>query len=183
MGLAAAGKLEQAGRLADRFATHLALQPDPRRLSLFFRPDGSHIGAMPSGWLRTPYDLDADQQLPAALAPLVLGLVWLGRATGRSGYVETAQRYVDFVYGGVYNPAYFDRSSKFGWAMMELYKDTGDQRLLQRSQELAGVLASWQSPDGAWDPRPASRPQSPSDRINYTADCAMTVLAVAETLA
>jgi hypothetical protein len=180
MGLVAAGKLDNAVRLADRFAAHLELQPDPRRLSLFFRQDGSHVGPMPSGWLRAPYDVDSDQQLPAALAPLVIGLVWLARATGSSTYVETAKRYVEFVYSGPHNPAYFARSTKFGWAMLELYKDTGDQRLLQRAGELAGVLASWQSEDGLWDPRPVRGTPAPSERINYSADCAMTVLAVTQ---
>ena len=44
--------------------------------------------------------------------------------------METAKRYVEFVYSGAYDPAKFERSTKFGWAMTELYKDTGDRRLL-----------------------------------------------------
>lgn len=180
MGLVPAGKLPQAGRLAKRFAAHLALQDNPRRLSYFFLHDGSHAPAMPGGWLREPYDLDKDQQLPAALAPLVLGLVWLARATGRSQYIETASRYVEFVYRGAFAPSQFARTTKFGWAMLELYKATGDERLLQRVQDLASVLVSWQAADGLWDPRPVRQTPIPWERLNFSADCAMTVFALAD---
>ena len=174
MGLVAAGRLEAAQRLAGRFANHIVSQPEPRRMYRKFRRDGSVVAR------GRAYELDTDQQGPAGLAPLVLMLVWLGRATRDHRYLEIANQYVEFVYSSPFDPALFARSSKFGWAMVELYQDTGEPLLLERATQMGEVLVGWQSDDGLWDPRPV-RPGSDTvrERINYSEDCGMTVLSLA----
>jgi len=177
MGLVPGGKLDAARRLAQRFASHIVNQPEPRRLYSRFRRDGSIIAAARA---YDPYDLDLDQQGPAGLAPLVLMLVWLGRATRDRRYFGIANEYVEFMYSSKFDPANFARSSKFGWAMVELYQDTGDRRLLERAVRMGEVLVSWQSADGMWDPRPVwPGSDTVRERINYSEDCGMTVLSLA----
>jgi len=174
MGLVPAGRLDAAQRLAQRFASHIINQPEPRRMYRKFRRDGSVVAT------GRAYELDVDQQGPAGLAPLVLMLVWLGRATRDRRYFAIANEYVEFVYSSKFDPANFARSSKFGWAMVELYQDTGDRRLLERAVRMGEVLVGWQSADGMWDPRPVG-PGSDTvrGRINYSEDCGMTVLSLA----
>ncbi len=64
--------------------------------------------------------------------------------------------------------------------MLNLYEETGDPDLLQRALELGEVLAARQSDDGLWNPQPGDVSGGPAwSRLSYSADCAMTVCALA----
>jgi rhamnogalacturonyl hydrolase YesR len=110
----------------------------------------------------------------------VLALVWQARATGAAHYLAAATRYVDFVYRHRLDPARFGRASKFGYAMLQLFEETGDPQLLARARHLGDVLVETQSADGLWDPRPAvDRPVPPYERFTAAADCACTIFGLA----
>jgi hypothetical protein len=180
MGLIAAGKTEAARRLADRLATLIDAQPEPRCFYTRFRPDGSVFPHKNNAELRKAYDLDEDEQRPANFAPLLNTLVWVGRATREPGYFRETRRYVDLVYSHARDPAQFGRATKFGWAMLNLYQETGDPDLLQRAQALGEVLLARQGDDGLWTPEPGNQVNAPRHaRLSYSADCAMTVCALA----
>ena len=180
MGLAAAGKLKAARLMADRFVSLLDAQPQPGRFYNRFRSDGSVVPRPAAGEWDKMYDLDLPEQRPANFATVVNALVWVGRATGEDRYFQAAGRYVDFVYRHRLDPAQFGRATKFGWAMLQLYEDTGDERLLQRARQLGDVLVRQQSDDGLWNPRPVVPGDVPAPlRLSYSSDCAMTVLALA----
>ncbi len=183
MGMAAAGKLQAARLMADRFIALLDAQPEPGRFYNRFRPDGSIVAQAAEGAWSKMYDLELDEQRPANFATVVLALVWTGRATGEKRYFEAAARYVAFVHEHQLDPARFGRSTKFGWAMLQLYEDTGDESLVAHASRLGDVLISYQCDDGLWDPRPATQVAiAPAERLTYSSDCAMTVFALANQL-
>lgn len=180
MGLVAARHLDPARRIADGLAQLLDAQPDPARFYNRIRRDGTVVAKQAAGAWHKMYDPQVDEQRPANYAPGVIGLVWLSRATGNTQYRDTAARYVEMVYRHSMDPARFGRSTKFGWAMLQLYEDTGDPRLLELASRLGDVLVSLQSDDGLWDPRPGPELNTPpSTRLSYSSDCAMTVLSLA----
>ena len=180
MGLAAAGHVEPARLMADRLAALLDAQPEPGRYYNRFRRDGSVVAKPAAGAWEKMYDLAQDEQRPANYATVVSQLVWTARATGNHAYYPAAARYVDLVYAHPQDPAQFGRATKFGWAMLQLYEDTGDPRLLERARAMGDVLAERQDPDGMWEPRPLGRaPAAPADRLSYSSDCAVTILSLA----
>jgi hypothetical protein len=185
MGMVAAGHLAAARRMADRFVALLDAQPEAGRYYNRFRRDGTVVARPARGAWEKMYDLAQEEQRPANFATVVNALVWAGRALAgpaAQSYYAAAARYVDFVYAHRLDPAHFGRSTKFGWSMLNLYEETGDARLLERARRLGDVLVSLQSEDGLWDPRPAgsaSQVVSPAERLSYSSDCAMTVLALA----
>jgi hypothetical protein len=64
--------------------------------------------------------------------------------------------------------------------MLQLFEDTGDTGLLDRARRIGDVLVSRQDPDGLWEPRPLGPvPAGAADRLLYSSDCAVTVLALA----
>jgi hypothetical protein len=181
MALVAAGRLPHAQRLADRLIALLAAQPDERRFYNRFRRDGTVIERPAAGAWDKVYDLDQEEQRPASFATVVNALVWVARATRRHAYLAAARRYVDLVYSHRLDPAHFGRATKFGWAMLNLRQDTGDEDLLARARQLGDVLVEQQCPDGLWDPRPGGNSDVPAHvRLSYSSDCAMTVLSLAQ---
>lgn len=180
MALSVTGRIAAGAALADRFILHLSGQPDPRRFYNRYRKDGSIITPSAPGPWSQIYDLSKDEAGPAGYATVVNALVWTARRTGKPRYFEAAQRYVNFVYSHDLNPAHFGRTTKFGWAMLNLYEDTGDTDLLMRSREIADVLVARQEEDGLWTPRPGGSSDDPLHaRLSYSSDCAMTVCACA----
>lgn len=180
MGLAAAGKLGPARLMANRLVTLLDTQPEPGRFYNRFRRDGSVIARPAAGAWQKMYDLTLEEQRPANFATVVLALVWTGRATGERRYFNAATRYVDLVYQHRLDPAHFGRASKFGYTMLQLYEDTGDERLLERARHLGDVLISHQDDDGLWAPRPlGAAPAAPHERLAASADCACTLFGLA----
>ena len=181
MGLAAAGRVEPARRMADRFICLLDAQPDPACYYHRFRADGSVLARAAQGAWTKVYDLARDEQRPANFATVVNTLVWVGRWTGDPAYPAAARRYVDLVYRHRLDPAQFGRATKFGWAMLNLREDTGDADLLTKACRLGEVLVAQQASDGLWDPRPHDNARAPSHlRLSYSSDCAMTILALAQ---
>ncbi len=181
MALAAAGRTEAARRMADCFAALLDEQPEAGRYYNRFRCDGSVVARPASGAWEKMYDLELDEQRPANFATVVNALVWVGRATRERGYFAAARRYVDLVYSHRLDPARFGRATKFGWAMLNLYADSGEDDLLQKARHLGDVLVEHQGQDGLWDPRPETGEDAPPFlRLSYSSDCAMTVLALAQ---
>lgn len=180
MGLAAAGKHHAAQLMAERFVALLDDQPESGRFYNRFRRDGSVVTKSAAGAWEKMYDLELPEQRPANYATVVLTLVWAGRANGERHYFAAAGRYADLVYSHKLNPAEFGRATKFGWAMVQLYEDTGKAHLLERAQRLGDVLVREQSDDGLWDPRPCGQGSaSPWERLSYSSDCAMTLCALA----
>ncbi|MAG34707.1 MAG: hypothetical protein CL878_00435 [Dehalococcoidia bacterium] len=180
MGLAAAGKHQAAQLMAERFVALLDDQPETGRFYNRFRRDGSVVAKPAAGAWEKMYDLELPEQRPANFATVALTLVWAGRAMGEERYFAAAGRYADLVYSHRLDPAEFGRATKFGWAMIQLYDDTGDSRLLERAQRLGDVLVREQSDDGLWDPRPLGQGTAPPwERLSYSSDCAMTVCALA----
>ena len=180
MGLIAAGKVKQAQQMADRFIALWDAQPDPNRFYNRFRRDGTVVKKIASGGWDKIYDLRMDEQRPANFATVVSMMVWVGRATRDRRYFAGARRYVDYTYSHQLDPSKFGRATKFGWAMINLYKDTGDEALLVKARHLGDFLASCQSKDGLWEPRPlSSAPVHPAARLSYSSDCAMTITALA----
>ncbi len=176
MALAATGRIAAATALANRFILHFSGQPDPRRIYNRHRKDGSIVTSSTSSIWNQIYDLSEDEAGPAGYATVVNALVWTGRRTGQDRYFEAARRYVDFVYSHDRNPAGFGRTTKFGWAMLNLFEDTGDADLLMRAREIGDVLVARQEEDGLWTPRPVGSSDDPLyARLSYSADCAMTV--------
>lgn len=180
MGLAAAGRREPARRLADRLVTVLDAQEARPRYYNRFRGDGTLVERpAPGAWPKL-YDLDLDEQRPANFATVVLALVWTARATGERRYVGAASRYVDLVYRHRLDPARFGRATKFGYAMLQLYDETGDPQLLDRARHLGDVLVSQQDADGLWAPRPLTgATPAPFERLSAAADCACTIFGLA----
>jgi hypothetical protein len=179
MGLSAAGKLDPARSTADRLVALLDAQPDPGRFYNRFRPDGSVVARPDAGPWKKMYDLELDEQRPANFATVVAALVWTGRVTSDRRYLDAARRYVELVYRHRLDPARFGRASKFGFAMLQLYEDTGEVGLLDRARRLGDVLLEHQSADGLWDPRPAGPPAPPHVRLSAAFDCAVTMFALA----
>jgi hypothetical protein len=180
MGLAAAGRLAAARRLADRLVALLAMQAGQPRYYNRFRRDGTVVARPAPGAWQKMYSLTEDEQRPANFATVVLALVWTARATGEGRYVEAATGYVDYTYRHRLDPAQFGRATKFGYAMLQLYDETGDQRLLDRARHLGDVLVAHQAEDGLWEPRPASgAPAAPYERLSASADCACTIFGLA----
>lgn len=180
MGLAAAGKLDAARLVADRMVTMLDVQPEPGRYYNRFRRDGSVVARPARAAWQKMYDLAEPEQRPANYATVVLALVWTARATGERHYLEAAQRYVDMVYAHQADPAHFGRATKFGWAMLALYEDTGNPQLLAHARHLGDVLLTHQSDDGLWDSRPVpATPAAPHERLAASADCASTISSLA----
>ena len=181
MGLAAAGRTGAARRLADRFVALLNAQPHAGRYYNRFRRDGSVVDK-PAAWAwEKMYDLELDEQRPANFATVVNTLVWVARATRRPRYLTAAQRYIDLVYSHKLDPAHFGRATKFGWSMLNLYEDSGQRDLLDRARQLGAVLVQHQCADGLWHPRPGPDENAPPyERLSYSSDCAMTVLALAQ---
>jgi hypothetical protein len=176
----AAGRLEGARLLGDRLVTMLDAQPEPERFYNRFRRDGSLITRPAKADWQKMYDLTLEEQRPANFATVVLALVWLARATGGAHYLTAATRYVDLVYRHRLDAAQFGRASKFGYAMLQLYEETGDPKLIERVRHLGDVLVGLQSEDGLWDPRPAvNRPVAPHERFSAAADCACTIFGLA----
>ena len=181
MALAAVGETERARRIADRFAALLDTQPRPGRYYNRFRRDGSGVDRPAAGEWEKMYDLELDEQRPANFATVLNTLVWVGRATRQVHYRAAARRYVDLVYRHRLDPARFGRATKFGWALLNLYEDSGDEDLLQRARQLGDVLVQQQCADGLWHPRPGPVEDAPAHaRLSYSSDCAMTVLALAQ---
>ena len=180
MGLAAAGKIEQARRMADRFAILLDAQSDAERYYNRFRRDGSVVEKPAAGEWEKMYDLELDEQRPANFATVVNNLVWVGRALRQPSYFAAARRYVDLVYCHRLDPARFGRATKFGWSMLNLYEDTREEDLLHKARHLGDVLVQCQCDDGLWHPRPGDNEDAPAfARLSYSSDCAMTVFALA----
>lgn len=193
MGLAAAGRLEEARRLCDTLATMIDLQAETPCYFNRFRHDGSVVTRSAPGAWQKMYDLELDEQRPANFATVVLALVWTARLSRTAGmqtrtagdaaarrYVEAASRYVDYVYRHRLDPAHFGRATKFGYAMLQLYDETGDARLLERARHLGDVLVGHQSDDGLWEPRPLTgTPSAPHEWLAASADCACTVFGLA----
>ncbi len=183
MGLVAAGKIDNARLMADRFVALLDSQPEQDRFYNRFRRDGSVVAKVSGDEWEKMYDLRADEQRPAILATVVNTLVWVGRVTREPGYFDAARRYVDFVYSHRLDPAQFGRATKFGWSMLNLYEETGDEDLLGHARHLGEVLLAHQAEDGLWYPRPGDNSDAPSwYRLSYSSDCTMTVAALAALL-
>ena len=183
MGLAVAGKLANAQLMADRFVALLDSQPERGRFYNRFRRDGSVIARIASGDWEKMYDLEKDEQRPANMATVVNTLVWVGRATRDDTYFAAARRYVDFVYSHRLDPAHFGRATKFGWSLLNLYEETGDDALLRHARRLGDVLVSHQTDDRLWNPRPGNNPNAPAfARLSYSSDCTMTIAALANFL-
>ena len=181
MALVAAGETQRARCMADRFAALLDIQPLPGRYYNRFRRDGSVIDRPAAGEWEKMYDLELDEQRPANFATVVNTLVWVGRATRQPRYWAAARRYIDLVYSHRLDPARFGRATKFGWAMLNLYEDSGEEDLLHKVRQLGDVLVEHQCEDGLWDPRPGPVVDAPAyARLSYASDCAMTVLALAQ---
>ena len=181
MALAAAGETAAARIMADRFVALLDAQPHPGRYYNRFRRDGSVVDRPAAGEWAKMYDLELDEQRPANFATVLNTLVWVGRATRQGHYRAAARRYVDLVYRHRLDPARFGRATKFGWALLNLYEDSGDEDLLQRARQLGDVLVQQQCADGLWHPRPGPVEDAPAHaRLSYSSDCAMTVLALAQ---
>jgi hypothetical protein len=182
MALAATGKIERAKLMADRFVTLLDEQPEKDIYYNRFRRDGSVFARSAKGWEKS-YDLKLEEQRPANFATVVMALVWTGRAAREKSYFTAAQRYVDWVYRHEMDPAHFGRATKFGWAMLNLYEETGNPTLLEHAKHLGDVLLSHQSDDGFWYSRPGHNADEPAwMRLAYSADCAMTVCSLANML-
>ena len=180
MGLAAAGKVEQARRMADRFAILLDVQSNTERYYNRFRRDGSVVKKPAAGEWEKMYDLEIDEQRPANFATVVNALVWVGRALRQPSYFVAARRYVDLVYCHRSDPAHFGRATKFGWSMLNLYEETREEDLLHKARHLGDVLLQCQCDDGLWHPRPGNNEDAPAyARLSYSSDCAMTVFALA----
>jgi hypothetical protein len=180
MGLVAAGRLDASRLIVDRLVTMLNVQPDPNRFYNRFRRDGSLIAHPAAAEWQKMYDVTLEEQRPANFATVVLALVWFARATGATQYLEAANRYVDLVYRHRLDPAQFGRASKFGYAMLQLYEETGNPQLLDRVRHFGNVLVQLQSEDGLWDPRPkVNRPVAPHERFAAAADCACTIFGLA----
>jgi hypothetical protein len=180
MALAAVGRLDAARRMADTFA---ALIVEQGRAGCFynrFRGDGSVFTRKAGGAWDKAYDLAEGEQRPANFATVVNALVWTGRGLRETRCFQSAREYVDLVYRHPQNPAQFGRSTKFGWAMLNLHAETGDADLVERARELAAVLIDKQSADGLWNPQPGNVANAPAwSRLAYSSDCAMTVCALA----
>jgi hypothetical protein len=181
MGLAAAGRTHEAVLLADRLVLMLEAQSATPRYYNRFRRDGSIVGKPAAGAWQKMYDLELDEQRPANFATVVLHLVWTARLAGEKRYLAAAQGYVDYVYRHRLDPAHFGRATKFGYAMLQLYDDTGDATLLARARHLGDVLVTHQSDDVLWEPRPLSgTPAAQYERLAASADCACTIFSLAE---
>lgn len=181
MALAAAGRRDNARQMADRFVALLDAQPEGGRYYNRFRRDGSVVAKPASGAWEKMYDLVLGEPRPANFATVVNTLVWVGRATRDTGYFAAARRYVDLVYSHREDPAWFGRTTKFGWSMLNLREDTGDEDLLHRAKSIGDALVELQCDDGLWDPRPGDGQDAPPYvRLSYSSDCAMTVLALAQ---
>lgn len=182
MALVATGKIARAKLMADRFVTLLDEQPEKDCYYNRFRSDGSVFAKSAKGWEKS-YNLKLDEQRPANFATVVMALVWTGRATREKSYFIAAQRYVDWVYKHELDPAHFGRATKFGWAMLSLYEETSNPTLLEHAKHLGDVLLSHQCNDGFWYSRPGHNEDEPAwMRLAYSADCAMTVCALANML-
>ena len=180
MALAAAGRLHSARLMCDTFRDLIDAQESAPCFYNRFRRDGSVLARKAGGDWEMAYDLQEEEQRPANFATVVNALVWTGRDLRRPDYFAVARRYVDLVYRHRSNPAHFGRSTKFGWSMLNLYEETGDPDLLKRATELGEVLAIRQSEDGLWNPQPGDVSDGPAwSRLAYSADCAMTVCALA----
>ncbi len=180
MALAAAGRLEAARKMADTFEALIVEQGEAGCFYNRFRRDGSVLARKAGSEWEKAYDLQEDEQRPANYATVVNALVWTARALREQGYLRAARRYVDLVYRHRRNPAQFGRATKFGWSMLNLYAETGDTDLLERTRELGEVLVAKQSPDGLWNPQPGNVEDAPAwARLAYSSDCAMTIFALA----
>ncbi len=181
MALAAAGQTAAAQRMADRFVALLRAQPQSERYFNRFRRDGTVVDRAAAGDWEKMYDLHLDEQRPANFATVINTLVWVGRALRDGAYFAAARRYVDLVYGHRLDPAHFGRATKFGWSLLNLYEETGEEDLLQKARHLGNVLVRHQCADGLWHPRPGDHADAPAPlRLSYSSDCAMTVLALAQ---
>ena len=180
MGLAAAGRLDEARLLCDQLARMIETQAGGPCYYNRFRRDGSIVARPAAGAWQKMYDLELAEQRPANFATVVLALVWTARATGERRYVEAASRYVDHVYRHRLDPAHFGRATKFGFAMLQLYDDTGDPQLLAHARHLGDVLVAHQSESGLWEPRPLTgSPSAPYEWLAASADCACTIFTLA----
>ena len=180
MALAAAGRLDPAQRMADRFLALLDAQPEEGRFYNRFRRDGSAYARPAGGAWEKMYDREKEEQRPANFATVINTLVWVGRARREPSYFAGARRYVDLVYAHRADPAQFGRATKFGWSLLNLYEDTGEEGLVEWARHLGEVLVGYQEADGLWAPRPAGRAKvTPWERLSYSSDCAMTVLSLA----
>ncbi len=183
MALAATGKNERAKLMADRFVTLLDAQPESGCYYNRFRGDGSIFARSAEGGWEKSYNLKLAEQRPANFATVVLALVWTGRALRDKSYFTAAQRYVDIVYSHEMDPAHFGRATKFGWAMLTLYEETGNPALFEHAKHLGDVLLSHQCDDGFWFSKPGHNEDEPAwMRLAYSADCAMTVCSLANML-
>ena len=61
------------------------------------------------------------------------------------------------------------RATKIGWALLNLYEETGERDLVVKARELGEVLVSRQGDDGLWDPAPNTGAER--IRIRYAAVC------------
>lgn len=180
MAFAAAGRLEAARKMANTFEALIVEQGAAGCFYNRFRRDGSVLARKAGGEWEKAYDLQGDEQRPANFATVVNALVWTARALREKGYLQAARRYVDLVYRHRRDPAQFGRATKFGWSMLNLHAETGDSDLLERAREMGEVLVAKQSPDGLWNPQPGDVEDAPAfARLAYSADCAMTVCALA----
>jgi hypothetical protein len=132
MGLAAAGRIEVARRVCDTLVALVDAQAETPSYSNRCRRDGSVVRRPAPGAWQTMYSLTEDEQRPASFATVVLALVWTARATGERRYKAVAERYVNYTYRHRLDPARFGPATKFGYAMLQLYDETGDVRLGQR---------------------------------------------------
>ena len=180
MALAAVGRREAARKMANTFKALIVEQGQAGCFYNRFRRDGSVLARKAGGEWEKAYDLQEDEQRPANFATVVNALVWTARVWREQDYLAVARCYVDFVYRHRQNPAQFGRATKFGWAMLNLYAETGEPDLLDKARELGDVLVAKQSADGLWNPQPGNVADAPAwSRLMYSSDCAMTVCALA----
>ena len=136
--------------MADCFVALLDVQPEKERFYNRFRRNDSVVARPAKGKWRKMYDLSEEEQCPANFATVVNTLVWVERATHdillRCG--EAVRRSGILVYSHKLDSAQFRCATKFGWAILNLYEETGDGDLLTHAQHLGEVLVSHQCNDG-----------------------------------
>ena len=180
MGIVAAGKTEQAQMLAERLAAVVKAQLGERRMFTRFRGDGSVVARVKDHPRDVRfYDLDKrEPQVPVYFATTLNMLIWTSRLTRDNQYLLTAQQLLDFVYSDDRDVAQSYRATKLGWSMLNLYEDTADENILGRAKRMGEAHVSRQSEDGIWDPD--GKPNLPQhERLDYSADCAVTLCALA----
>jgi hypothetical protein len=180
MGFAATGRNEALRRVADWLRLMIEEQAGAECYFNRCRRDGTIVREPAAGVWHKNYDLRADQQRPANYATVVAALVWASRRLRDKSYLATAGQYVDLVYNHQSDPSHFTFASKFGWAMLTLYEDTGNDDLQQRAVRLGRVHLERQEADGLWStPGMIENPVPAFARLSYACDCAATVCALA----